>query len=157
MKTIPTLLLALFALTASAQTKNAQLIKEHCYADYKLMYKQPEGALHEYYNPETGAPIMNKGFQNWNYLVLNMLAWLERRPVVRAEIVSEMKAATNKTIWRFILLISFFRFLYRVRIRDLSLDGLAGRKPHDALYTVNPEWNGWRSSLLQCGYRYQCR
>jgi putative isomerase len=42
-----------------------------------------EGALHEYYNPETGAPIMNKGFQNWNYLVLNMLAWLERRPVVR--------------------------------------------------------------------------
>lgn len=42
-----------------------------------------EGALHEYYNPETGAPIMNKGFQNWNYLVLNMLAWLESRPVVR--------------------------------------------------------------------------
>ena len=41
-----------------------------------------EGALHEYYNPETGAPIMNKGFQNWNYLVLNMLAWLEGRTVV---------------------------------------------------------------------------
>ncbi len=32
-----------------------------------------EGALHEYYNPDTGAPIMNKGFQNWNYLVLNMI------------------------------------------------------------------------------------
>lgn len=42
-----------------------------------------EGALHEYYDPETGAPIMNKGFQNWNYLVLNMLAWLEDRPVAR--------------------------------------------------------------------------
>ncbi len=42
-----------------------------------------EGALHEYYNPETGAPIMNKGFQNWNYLVLNMIAWVEGRPVVR--------------------------------------------------------------------------
>ena len=41
-----------------------------------------EGALHEYYNPETGEPIMNKGFQNWNYLVLNMVAWLEGRPVV---------------------------------------------------------------------------
>ena len=41
-----------------------------------------EGALHEYYNPETGAPIMNKGFQNWNYLVLNMIAWLEGREVV---------------------------------------------------------------------------
>ena len=42
-----------------------------------------EGALHEYYNPETGEPIMNKGFQNWNYLVLNMLAWLEDRSVIR--------------------------------------------------------------------------
>lgn len=44
---------------------------------------QKEGALHEYYNPETGEPIMNKGFQNWNYLALNMVAWLEGRPVVR--------------------------------------------------------------------------
>ena len=42
-----------------------------------------EGALHEYYNPETGEPIINKGFQNWNYLVLNMVAWLEGRPTVR--------------------------------------------------------------------------
>lgn len=32
-----------------------------------------EGALHEYYNPDNGEPIMNKGFQNWNYLVLNMI------------------------------------------------------------------------------------
>lgn len=32
-----------------------------------------EGALHEYYNPDSGSPIMNKGFQNWNYLVLNMI------------------------------------------------------------------------------------
>ena len=44
---------------------------------------QKEGALHEYYNPETGEPIINKGFQNWNYLALNMVAWLEGRPVVR--------------------------------------------------------------------------
>ena len=42
-----------------------------------------EGALHEYYNPDTGEPIINKGFQNWNYLVLNMLAWMEGRKVVR--------------------------------------------------------------------------
>ena len=27
--------------------------------------------------------VMNKGFQNWNYLALNMVAWLEGRPVVR--------------------------------------------------------------------------
>ena len=41
------------------------------------------GALHEYYDPDTGEPIMNPGFQNWNYLVLNMVAWLEGRAVVR--------------------------------------------------------------------------
>jgi hypothetical protein len=39
-------------------------------------------ALHEYYNPDTGEPIMNKGFQNWNYLVMNMIAWMEARQVV---------------------------------------------------------------------------
>ncbi|MGA2060725.1 MAG: trehalase family glycosidase [Thermoguttaceae bacterium] len=39
-------------------------------------------ALHEYYNPDNGQPIMNKGFQNWNYLVMNMIAWMETRPVV---------------------------------------------------------------------------
>lgn len=40
------------------------------------------GALHEYYEPETGEPILNKGFQNWNYLVINMIAWLEGRNVI---------------------------------------------------------------------------
>lgn len=40
------------------------------------------GALHEYYQPENGEPILNPGFQNWNYLVMNMLAWLENRPLV---------------------------------------------------------------------------
>ena len=44
---------------------------------------QKEGALHEYYDPDSGAPIINKGFQNWNYLVLNMIAWMEHRAVVR--------------------------------------------------------------------------
>jgi putative isomerase len=40
------------------------------------------GALHEYYLPENGAPVLNKGFQNWNFLVLNMAAWLEGKPFV---------------------------------------------------------------------------
>jgi putative isomerase len=40
------------------------------------------GAMHEYYQPENGEPILNKGFQNWNYLVLNMIAWLEGRDVI---------------------------------------------------------------------------
>jgi putative isomerase len=37
------------------------------------------GAFHEYYEPETGEPLLNRGFQNWNLLVLNMAAWREGR------------------------------------------------------------------------------
>ncbi len=40
------------------------------------------GTLHEYYQPENGEAILNPGFQNWNYLVLNMLAWLEGKEVI---------------------------------------------------------------------------
>jgi glycogen debranching enzyme len=40
------------------------------------------GALHEYYLPENGEPVLNKGFQNWNFLVLNMMAWLDNKNVV---------------------------------------------------------------------------
>ncbi len=43
---------------------------------------EKNGALHEYYEPETGEPLLNKGFQNWNYLVANMMAWKENRKVV---------------------------------------------------------------------------
>jgi putative isomerase len=42
---------------------------------------QISGALHEFYHPDTGEPIMTKGFQNWNFLVLNMIAWLSDRVV----------------------------------------------------------------------------
>lgn len=41
------------------------------------------GALHEYYLPDSGEPVLNRGFQNWNYLVLNMAAWYEGKPMVR--------------------------------------------------------------------------
>ena len=40
------------------------------------------GSLHEYYNPDSGEPIMTRGFQNWNFLALGMIAYLEGRPVV---------------------------------------------------------------------------
>jgi putative isomerase len=40
------------------------------------------GALHEYYQPENGMPILNHGFQSWNYLVLNMISWLEGGRVI---------------------------------------------------------------------------
>lgn len=35
------------------------------------------GKMHEYYDPETGEPVHNIGFQSWNLLVLNMIAYLE--------------------------------------------------------------------------------
>lgn len=40
------------------------------------------GAMHEYYLPSNGEPALNHGFQNWNFLVLNMIAWLEGREVI---------------------------------------------------------------------------
>ena len=61
--------------------KEARMMAEKTVALFGEDLKK-EGALHEYYDPDTGTPIMNKGFQNWNYLVLNMVAWLEGRNVV---------------------------------------------------------------------------
>ena len=43
---------------------------------------EKNGALHEYYLPDSGTPVLNKGFQNWNYLVVNMAAWLDGNKVV---------------------------------------------------------------------------
>jgi putative isomerase len=40
------------------------------------------GTLHEYYLPDNGEPVLNKDFQDWNYLVLNMIAWYEEKPVI---------------------------------------------------------------------------
>lgn len=40
------------------------------------------GALHEYYMPDNGEPVLNRGFQNWNLLVMNMAAWLDGKPTV---------------------------------------------------------------------------
>ncbi len=39
------------------------------------------GTLHEYYHPDTGEGVLTPNFINWNALVLQMLAWLEGRPV----------------------------------------------------------------------------
>jgi putative isomerase len=40
------------------------------------------GTLHEYYVPETGEPVMNGGFINWNILALNMVDELKGNPSV---------------------------------------------------------------------------
>jgi putative isomerase len=38
--------------------------------------------LHEYYLPDSGEPVLNPGFQDWDYLVLNMIAWYEGKPCI---------------------------------------------------------------------------
>ena len=43
---------------------------------------EQNGCLHEYYDPDSCEPIVTHGFENWNYLVLNMIAWLEDRDFV---------------------------------------------------------------------------
>ena len=40
------------------------------------------GEMHEYYHPDTGEGVNNQGFQSWNLLVNNMLAYLEGRKTV---------------------------------------------------------------------------
>ncbi len=37
------------------------------------------GELHEYYHPDTGEGVNNPGFQNWNLLSLNMIAYLDEK------------------------------------------------------------------------------
>jgi putative isomerase len=43
---------------------------------------EKNGMTHEFYLPENGEPVMNPGFQDWNYLVLNMIAWYQGKPYV---------------------------------------------------------------------------
>lgn len=43
---------------------------------------EKNGAMHEYYDPETGEGIYNKDFLSWNMLVANMIAWKENREVI---------------------------------------------------------------------------
>lgn len=40
------------------------------------------GAFHEYYDPESGAGVFNKGFSSWNLLAFNMLAYFEGEEVI---------------------------------------------------------------------------
>lgn len=44
---------------------------------------EKQGCMSEYYDPETGESVNNPGFQNWNLLVLNMIAWLEGEKTVK--------------------------------------------------------------------------
>lgn len=48
--------------------------RQICEGSLKLLGEdlKKTGCMHEYYDPDTGAPIMNGGFINWNILALNM-------------------------------------------------------------------------------------
>jgi len=53
------------------------LAKEMCEKTIEMFGKDIEenGEMHEYYDPETGKGVHNKGFQSWNLLVVNMIKW----------------------------------------------------------------------------------
>ena len=40
------------------------------------------GEMHEYYHPDTGEGLHGQGFQSWNLLINNMIAYLEKRDTV---------------------------------------------------------------------------
>ena len=44
---------------------------------------EQSGAMYECYHPDTGAGVSNLGFQSWNFLVNNMIAWYEGRNVIK--------------------------------------------------------------------------
>lgn len=44
---------------------------------------EQSGAMYEYYHPDTGEGVNNRGFQSWNFLVNNMIAWYEGRRVIK--------------------------------------------------------------------------
>jgi len=43
---------------------------------------EKNGAFHEYYNPDTGEGLFNKGFTSWNLLAFNMLRHLEGKETI---------------------------------------------------------------------------
>lgn len=43
---------------------------------------EKNGAFHEYYNPETGEGIFNKGFSSWNLLAFNLLEYFDGKEVI---------------------------------------------------------------------------
>lgn len=61
-----------------------ELGKELAEKTVNLLAKDLEenGAFHEYYNPENGHGLFNKGFSSWNLLAFNMLSYLDGKDVI---------------------------------------------------------------------------
>ena len=62
----------------------AEEARELCERTILLFGRDVEqcGAMHEYYAPDSGAPVINPGFQNWNMLVMNMISWYEGKEYI---------------------------------------------------------------------------
>ncbi len=62
----------------------SDLAKEMAQKTIALLDKdlKENGAFHEYYNPETGEGLFNKGFSSWNLLAFNMLEFLDSKEVI---------------------------------------------------------------------------
>ncbi len=43
---------------------------------------EENGAFHEYYHPETGEGLFNKGFSSWNLLAFNMLEYFDNKEII---------------------------------------------------------------------------
>ena len=50
--------------------------------DLLAMDLEKNGAFHEYYDPETGEGLFNKGFSSWNLLAFNMLEYFNNNEVI---------------------------------------------------------------------------
>ncbi len=50
--------------------------------DLLAMDLEENGAFHEYYDPETGEGLFNKGFSSWNLLAFNMLEYFDKKEVI---------------------------------------------------------------------------
>lgn len=55
--------------------------------DLLAMDLRNNGAFHEYYHPETGEGLFNKGFSSWNLLAFNMLEYLDGNEVVEEFVI----------------------------------------------------------------------
>jgi putative isomerase len=43
---------------------------------------EKNGAFHEYYDPDTGEGLFNKGFSSWNLLAFNMLEYFDKKEII---------------------------------------------------------------------------
>ena len=79
--------LLLCPIIALAQQQHAQLIKQHCYADYKQMYKQPEGGALIY-------PYLTPGSKQYARVLWDWDSWLSN--VALRQILSDVGSEQDK-------------------------------------------------------------